>query len=79
MKFIALLAFIISLTSISSKKLSTKKKSKERSSAKMKTEEKTRQFGPQAQMSNVVGPSALTYGYGTSDNTLANFVVSYIY
>ena len=79
MKFIALLALIISLTSISSKKLSTKKKSKERSSAKMKTEGKTRQFGPQAQMSNVVGPSALTYGYGTSDNTLANFVVSHIY
>jgi len=79
MKFIALLSFITLLASISCKKLSLKKKSKERSSGKMKTKETTKQFGPQAQMSNVVGASALTYGYGTSDNTLANIVVCYFY
>jgi hypothetical protein len=83
MKFITLLAIIISIISINSKKVETegqksKEKLKEKSSSRIKKGKNRKQFNPAAQLSEMQGLNSYSYGYGTSDNTLSDYVVRII-
>jgi hypothetical protein len=80
MKFITLLAIVISIISISSKKVSSenrnaKGKAKEKSLFKYKKGKSKKQFNPAAQLSEMQGLNSYSYGYGTSDQTLSDYVV----
>lgn len=82
MKFITLLAIIISFISISSKKVSTDSKmAKGRVKAKAKAlshnkkGKNKKQINPIAEFSDMQGLNSYSYGYGTTDHTLADYVV----
>ena len=84
MKFLTLLAIIISIISISSKKVSSKgrnaiSKAKEKALLKNKIGKNKKQFNPAAQLSDMQGLNSFSYGYGTSDQTLSDYVVKNIF
>jgi hypothetical protein len=77
MKFITLLTFLFSITLKTSKKVSShsEKSKKVKALGRLGKGKSKKQFNPTAQLTNMVGPSAFTYGYGTSDHTLSDYVV----
>jgi hypothetical protein len=78
MKFITLLTFLLSITLLTSKKVSSEssKAKKMRALGRLNKGKSKKQFHPSAQLTNMVGPSAFAYGYGTSDRTLSDYVVN---
>jgi len=78
MKFVTLLTFLLSITLLTSKKVSSEssKTKKIKALGKLNKGKSKKQFHQSAQLTNMVGPSAFSYGYGTSDRTLSDYVVN---